>query len=87
MRALPDAGGRPPPKGSGSRTTLPPAVVMAASAEAEKAWAETVTARESVPLPRTLTSVLARHKPAAAMASRVSSVSDSALRSPMLMGT
>ena len=41
IKALPEAGGRPLPKGSGIRSTLPPAVVIAASADAEKAWAET----------------------------------------------
>jgi hypothetical protein len=37
IKALPEAGGRPFPKGSGILSTLPPAVVIAAAAEAEKA--------------------------------------------------
>ena len=47
IKALPDAGGRPWPKGRGTRSTLPPATMMAASADAEKAWAETRIGRDN----------------------------------------
>src|SRR5918994_316710 len=52
---LPLAGGRRSPHGFGSTSTEPPAAVMAASADFEKACAFTVTARVSSPRPRTLT--------------------------------
>ena len=42
VSALPLAGGRPSPNGSGSTSTVPPAAVMACSADFEKAWAVTV---------------------------------------------
>ena len=55
VRALPWAGGRPWPNGSGTTVTEPPAAVIAVSADLEKAWASTRRARESSPPPRTLT--------------------------------
>ena len=55
VRALPCAGGRSWPNGRGTTVTDPPAAVMAASADLEKAWASTRTARVSSPPPRTLT--------------------------------
>src|SRR6202021_114867 len=67
IKALPDAGGRPLPKGSGIFSTLPPAVVIAAAADAEKAWADTRIGRFSEPCPRIFTRSLGRHSPASIM--------------------
>ena len=53
---LPWTGGRRSPHGLGRTSTVPPAAVMAASAHLEKAWAFTVTVRDSSPRPRTLMS-------------------------------
>src|SRR4051812_19671139 len=53
--ALPLAGGRRSPHGSGSLVIEPPAAVMASSADFENAWAETFTLRVSSPRPSTLT--------------------------------
>src|SRR5581483_5749008 len=50
------AGGRPFPNGGGRTVTLPPAAVMAPSADFENAWACTVTFRDRSPRPRTFTS-------------------------------
>src|SRR5450432_180937 len=55
VRALPCAGGRPWPNGSGTTVMDPPAPVMVASADLEKACASTRMARDSAPPPRTLT--------------------------------
>src|SRR5690606_38298541 len=54
VRALPCAGGRPFPNGGGRISTVPPAEVMASSADFDTAWAFTVTLRVSSPRPRTL---------------------------------
>ena len=51
---LPWTGGRRSPHGLGRTSTVPPAAVMAASADLEKAWAFTVTLRVSSPRPSTL---------------------------------
>src|SRR5664280_1355254 len=47
VRALPWAGGRPWPKGRGTTAVDPPAAVIEASADLEKAWASTWIARVS----------------------------------------
>ncbi len=53
-RALPAAGGRPWPNGSGRTSTVPPAAVIAASADLEKPWADTRSERVSSPRPEHL---------------------------------
>src|ERR1035441_8910952 len=55
VRALPCAGGRPWPKGRGTTAVDPPAEVIEASADLEKAWASTRIARVSSPPPRIFT--------------------------------
>src|SRR5690606_24861583 len=62
---LPFAGGRRSPHGAGMTSTVPPAAVMAASAEREKPWAFTVSARSTLPRPSTLTSAPLWVRPAA----------------------
>ena len=73
--ALPLAGGRPWPNGGGRTSTLPPAAVMALSADFEKAWARTVTLRVSSPRPSTLISAPLWARPVAWSVSGVTSSS------------
>src|SRR5581483_4314301 len=73
VRALPLAGGRPWPNGGGRTSTVPPAEVIADSADFENAWALTCTERVSSPRPRTLTRPCLWTRPLARSASGVTS--------------